>query len=201
MATRRLTRVEQKARTRDRLLAAAARVIARRGLGAASVDEISEDAGFSSGAFYSNFESKDAVFAAALDYHAAEFSRFFRERTEAGSAGRRLAADAEWLRSLDDWRVLFWLEIVAQGGRSDRLRPVVRDYFEAARARLEGEIERGAGESGRPLPRPARELAALVLSAEIGLFVQRIFDRDAADPALLRRLLALLLGEEEADPA
>jgi AcrR family transcriptional regulator len=191
---KRLTRAEQKARTRDRLLAAAGRVIGRRGLGAASVDEIAEDAGFSSGAFYSNFESKDDVFAAALEYHAEEFGRFFDTRREPGSLRSRLAADSEWLEALDDWRVLFWLEIVAQGGRSERLRPAVRDHLSAARKRLEQEIEAGARESGATLPRPAGELATLVLATQIGLFVQRIFDADAVDPGLLDTQAALISG-------
>lgn len=200
MQAARLTRIQQKQRTRDRLLSAASRVIARRGLGGASVDEISEQAGFSSGAFYSNFESKDDAFAAALEYHAADFMRFSDSHGAAGSVADRLRADQEWLDEIEDWQVLFWMEIVAQGGRSDRLSPVVRDYFDASRSSLAERMERGAQESGRPLPRPARELAALVLAAEIGLFIQRMVDREAADPALLGTLVELFF-EREADLA
>jgi AcrR family transcriptional regulator len=47
---------------RDDLLAAAARVFARRGFHGASVEAISEDAGLSTGAIYSNFESKEELF-------------------------------------------------------------------------------------------------------------------------------------------
>lgn len=176
-------------------MVAAGRVIARRGLGAASVDEISEDAGYSSGAFYSNFESKDDVFAAALDYHAEELARFFSERGESGSVSRRLTADAEWLGQLDDWKVLFWLEIVAHGGRSRRLRPAVRDHLAAARGRLAEQIAAGAAESGSPLPRSPEELAAVALATEIGLFVQRLFDADAVAPEALPELVGRMAGE------
>ncbi|GAB2513214.1 TetR/AcrR family transcriptional regulator [Microbacterium petrolearium] len=48
--------------TRARLLDAAAQVFAEVGLGAASVETICERAGFTRGAFYSNFESKDELF-------------------------------------------------------------------------------------------------------------------------------------------
>lgn len=48
--------------TRARLLEAAAQVFAEVGLGEASVEAICERAGFTRGAFYSNFESKDALF-------------------------------------------------------------------------------------------------------------------------------------------
>src|SRR5271155_3202121 len=58
----RLTRAQQQAQTRERLLAAAERVLARHGYGGASIDLITAEAGYSKGAIYSNFESKEAVF-------------------------------------------------------------------------------------------------------------------------------------------
>ncbi|WP_187289412.1 TetR/AcrR family transcriptional regulator [Xylanimonas cellulosilytica] len=51
-------------RTRERLLDAAAQVFARVGFGGASVEAIAEAAGFTRGAFYSNFESKEELFLA-----------------------------------------------------------------------------------------------------------------------------------------
>ncbi len=51
-------------RTRERLLDAAAQVFARTGFGAASVEAITEAAGFTRGAFYSNFASKEQLFIA-----------------------------------------------------------------------------------------------------------------------------------------
>jgi AcrR family transcriptional regulator len=48
--------------TRQKLLDAAAQVFAEEGLDAASVEAICERAGFTRGAFYSNFETKDELF-------------------------------------------------------------------------------------------------------------------------------------------
>src|SRR4249920_2070038 len=48
--------------TRQKLLDAAALVFAEEGLDAASVEAICERAGFTRGAFYSNFETKDELF-------------------------------------------------------------------------------------------------------------------------------------------
>ena len=59
---RRLTRAEAKARTRERLLGAAAHVFAQKGFAGASVEEIAESAGYSTGALYSNFSSKEQLF-------------------------------------------------------------------------------------------------------------------------------------------
>ena len=61
-ARQRLTRAEAKARTREQLLDAAAAVFAQKGYAGASVDEIAEAAGYSTGALYSNFENKEKLF-------------------------------------------------------------------------------------------------------------------------------------------
>lgn len=66
---KRLTRDESRAQTRARLLASAREVFARAGYGGASVDDIAEAAGYSKGAFYSNFATKEAIFLDLLETH------------------------------------------------------------------------------------------------------------------------------------
>ncbi|GAB3747717.1 TetR/AcrR family transcriptional regulator [Microlunatus parietis] len=56
----------RRAQTQDKLMAAAVRVFAARGIIGASVEEISEEAGFTRGAFYSNFGDKDELVLALL---------------------------------------------------------------------------------------------------------------------------------------
>ncbi len=57
----------RRARTRERLLDAAFEVFAQEGVLAASVEQVTERAGFTRGAFYSNFGSKEELFAALLE--------------------------------------------------------------------------------------------------------------------------------------
>lgn len=57
----RLTREQSQARTRERILQTAGDVVARDGYDGASVERIAESAGYSKGAFYSNFSSKQDV--------------------------------------------------------------------------------------------------------------------------------------------
>jgi AcrR family transcriptional regulator len=59
-----LTPDRRRAMTRSHLLAAAAEVFARRGYHRATLDEVAEAAGFSKGAVYSNFSSKEDLFIA-----------------------------------------------------------------------------------------------------------------------------------------
>ncbi len=68
----RLSRVESQALTRIRLLEAAQDLFRREGYAATSVDRIAEAAGYSKGAFYSNFEGKEAIFLAVLDAQSQE---------------------------------------------------------------------------------------------------------------------------------
>lgn len=62
MPRKRLTREESREQTRTRLLEAAAAVIAKKGLAATSVEDVAEHAGYTRGAFYSNFKSKTDLF-------------------------------------------------------------------------------------------------------------------------------------------
>lgn len=70
--TVRLTREESQALTRSRLLASAREVVGREGYENASVDLIAENAGYSKGAFYSNFASKEEVYLELLESHSSE---------------------------------------------------------------------------------------------------------------------------------
>src|SRR5438445_13837860 len=104
----RLTRKEKQALTRECLMHSAARVFTRRGLQQASIDEVAGDAGFTKGAFYANFKSKEELFLAMLDERFAEriedIERVIAgEGTMAEKARRAgddftsmIAADPEW---------------------------------------------------------------------------------------------------------
>jgi len=54
-------------KTRERLIDAAYEVFSEHGLHAASIEMVAEEAGFSRGAFYSNFESKEELFFALAE--------------------------------------------------------------------------------------------------------------------------------------
>src|SRR5258708_19729430 len=55
--------------TREKLFEAAARVFEEQGIGGASIEAIAATAGFSRGAFYSNFASKEELIIAMLEDH------------------------------------------------------------------------------------------------------------------------------------
>jgi AcrR family transcriptional regulator len=62
MSHKRLSREDSRDRTTQRLLVAARKLIAKRGLSDTSLEDIAEEAGYTRGAFYSNFGSKGDLF-------------------------------------------------------------------------------------------------------------------------------------------
>ncbi|WP_205881187.1 TetR/AcrR family transcriptional regulator [Leucobacter insecticola] len=68
--------------TRARLLDAAAEVFTEEGLLGASVESVCTRAGFTRGAFYSNFSNKEELFLALLDREYEQRTRFLQARAE-----------------------------------------------------------------------------------------------------------------------
>lgn len=69
MMTKRLSREQMRAQTRQKLLDSARQLFVHNGVGSTSIDQIAESAGYSKGAFYSNFSDKDELFIALLRSH------------------------------------------------------------------------------------------------------------------------------------
>lgn len=99
---KRLTRAEARARTRQQLLDAAAGVFARKGFAGASVEEIAESAGYSTGALYFNFDSKEQLFldllaerrSRAVERQAAAVAEILGAgRDDGGAGGERVGED------------------------------------------------------------------------------------------------------------
>jgi AcrR family transcriptional regulator len=85
MTAKRLTRQQSRDLTRQQLLDAAQKLVAEKGLGATSVEDIASEAGFTRGAFYSNFASKTELFIEMLrrdhEQSIQEFADLFARET------------------------------------------------------------------------------------------------------------------------
>ncbi|WP_159980536.1 MULTISPECIES: TetR/AcrR family transcriptional regulator [unclassified Novosphingobium] len=93
----RMTREERRAQTRERLLQAAVELFGRHGYAATSVDRIADHAGFSKGAVYSNFESKEAIFLAVLDQQGQQSLDLLVAKIDAARNGQAVVELlAEW---------------------------------------------------------------------------------------------------------
>ena len=166
-ARKRLTREESKEVTRMRLIEGAERVFIRKGFDDASVDEISETAGYSRGAFYSNFDDKEQVFLAVIDRRRPNVVKavddIFQQVSE---PAERAAAVREWFSNQWRLRDLVALQMeFCRGAKRDRS---VRKHLIVVRRQ---ELETYAASMGRYFSatntaRPDRpEIVAFVLLA------------------------------------
>jgi AcrR family transcriptional regulator len=93
----RLTRSENRAVTRNRLLEIARQRFRRDGYAGTSIDGIAEEAGFSKGAVYSNFENKETLFLAAIEAEGrANLDDLYGEMDLASSTDAIIDAVARW---------------------------------------------------------------------------------------------------------
>lgn len=215
-APRRLTRAEAKQQTRERLVAAATEVAARRGFAGATVDEIAETAGYTVGALYSQFGSKDKLILEAMHHHIAQRVTEAGAIMDAGSIDdedNRVALGKLLAGSVDDNLVfgpLFWAELWLHAARNPELADLV-----ASEARVVDEvIERGiharrasaeaagvdtlpaAGEGPEEITDEA--LATVISSLYRGLAQRRRIDPDAVPDDLVGQALRLLVAGRRA---
>jgi AcrR family transcriptional regulator len=202
LARKRLSREQKKADTRERLLASALVVFAREGFGGASVEEIAEEAGFSTGAVYSAFGGKQELFFAVLDRCLEEEKRELGEifgREEPLEA--RISAVGRWkpgpLESEEQWRKLateFWLHAV----RDPRARELLAERQRRQRAAAAQLLEGTYRERGRRPPVEAGLLADAVIGMQIGMAMRAIVDPEAIPDGSYARVLGILLGTSDA---
>ena len=202
---RRLTQAEAKQRTRQQLVAAAARVFARKGFAGASLEEIAEAAGYSTGAVYYNFAGKEELF---LELIRSGWSRQIERRTEAVT---RVFAEAA-ADGGDPFAVLSDF-VTGRAGRQSDVSPLVAEFWLYAVRHPEvmglvaaklGEQDRGLEpviaaameRFGTPEGISPAELTLVAMSLFEGLARRRRMDRDAVPEDLFARVLRRLFGTE-----
>lgn len=171
----RLTRLESRQRTRERLLEAAKEAFTREGYAGASVDLIAEGGGFSKGAFYSNFESKEAIFLELLEQHMTEevaISGAFVPDTASAedaieSIALRYASDPVDL----DWCLLS-IEFALHATRSPAFAERRAALFARHYAAVATVIDAIAARAGTRVADPARA-AAVFIALRQGLALER----------------------------
>lgn len=193
-ARKRLSREESRAQTRQDLLDAAKMLFARQGFEGSSVEQIAEAAGYTRGAFYSNFESKEVLLIALIERcfedDLAGIARLQGDLATI-SAGFQQAANLEEARHREAHllKMEFWMCALRY--------PAVRDAYAGHHARLRAAIgsliERQFAAMHRPLPAPAAELAAVTVALRNGLDSQKLISPDAVPDDLYGLTLHLLL--------
>jgi AcrR family transcriptional regulator len=194
----RLSRAERREQTRQELIAAAEACFVSRGFHVSSVDEVAERAGYTKGAVYSNFASKEDLFFAVYE------RRVEQVLTEVVPGLRQAGAEHafDWFatgaierRDRDDG----WLAVFFEFWAHTLRHPELRDRFAAIHARFLEQLADGvrqlAADRGLALPSDLTvDQVVLAWNAmEIGLGLERLTQPQTVDGAVARRMGWLLL--------
>ncbi|HSS04884.1 MAG TPA: TetR/AcrR family transcriptional regulator [Solirubrobacterales bacterium] len=204
---KRETRAEKQARTRAELLATGARVFARRGYDGASVEEIAEQAGYSHGAVYSNFDGKADLFLAVFEEYMAERAR------ELAATQLDLAEDAplelraraladQWMERFarDRGSFVLHMEFIAHAGRDPDLAGRFGTRSASLREAVSRYIAAYQREAGAELMLPPDDLALVLRALGIGLAVEALVSPDAVRQDLYGDFVELLVTFQRNNP-
>ena len=189
---KRISRAEKVSRNREQLLAAARKVFLGGGYAAASLDAIAQEAGFSKGVVYSQFESKADLFLALLerriDERAAENEAIAKRQSGAQGLATLIRAAREDQEGEMAWGLLL-LEFRLQAARDPQLNLRYAAMHERTIEALTATIERLAPDEKSP-----RTVALLVLALGSGRLLERACDPRALSGTIADRAFARVLG-------
>jgi len=186
-------RKERQAETRTSLLRSAASLFCRRGMEGTSVEEISADAGYTKGAFYANFKSKEELFLAMLDEHfAAEIERMDRALAGSGDPGeeaRHAAADfTQYIFADSEWPILYF-QFAAHAARDEEFREELATRSRAMREKMAEILRRWSADFPAEPPLPLEDLSAMIDFMASGFVIER-----TVDPDIPEELFATMMG-------
>lgn len=176
-----------------RAIGAAADLFSRIGYRATTIEAISESAGFSRGAFYSNFATKDELFVALVESRIEQNLREIALAFQQGdTAAEKIRAGGAYLDSLVErdrqWCVLY-MEFWSRAVRDPKLRRRFARQYEAWREVIAEMIEGRYRELGLDVDAPPRELASALIALFEGQVLQRLIDPRGIEPGFFTRLL------------
>jgi AcrR family transcriptional regulator len=193
----------RRAVTVERLLDAALETFAEVGFAAASVEDICSRGGFTRGAFYSSFKTKDELFGALFARETAR-NLALAEHQLAGIEQESDPVTAAVERCLSTFRadrtwVLVHTEYALYATRHPEAAAALRRHAEELHRRLTALVEAAVARTGIRLSVPANRLARIVLALHDGVVIREVLgggpvasgDRAASD--LERTALLLLL--------
>ena len=181
IARKRLTREESRAQTRERLLDAALELFIKVGLDATSLEDVAETAGYSRGAFYSNFASKDELICEVVDR---EIQRGQRDMEAIFGQDlppmERLALIRSYYVTLggdvDD--CMFWTAVRLYAMQNLNVRPNIAKLLNSHYGEIAKYVRRVFEELGKEPPAPPEVLAFSLLAQALGLAISRMVDPD-----------------------
>lgn len=186
----------RRSEVRTRILDAAMEVFAAEGFDGASLNMIASAAGFTKGAVYSNFASKDELFLALIDRQITQRSESVLASLQDVDGDQTALAQMVGQRLMDSihanpqWQILFF-EFCLRALRDADVRARFVEQRRAVRARvvqITDHLRTRLGLTGLS----AESLTMLVIGLSNGLAIEEMVDPGVVPPTLIGDLLAQL---------
>jgi AcrR family transcriptional regulator len=165
--------------TCEKLFEAAARVFEEQGIGGASIEAIAAAAGFTRGAFYSNFDSKDELIIAMLED---QVEQSIRRNLDLLATHKTPSDFIEALKSMDRSRdplgrsPLLHMEMILFVARAEKRRPDLAKRLRDRRKLVTEIVETTSKNSGGKASLNPAWTAAILLALEDGFRLHRLID-------------------------
>jgi AcrR family transcriptional regulator len=180
--------------TLEKLFEAAARVFEEQGIGGASIEAIAAAAGFTRGAFYSNFKSKDELIIAMLEDHV---EQSIRRNLDLLTKHKNLADFIDALRTMDRSRQdplgrspLLHMEMILFVARAEKRRPELAKRLRARRKLIADIVDTTLKNSGKSGSLNPTWTAAVTLALEDGFRLHRLIDPETTPADSFLRAIA-----------
>lgn len=168
--------------TKEKLFEAAAEVFEERGIGAASIETIAAAAGFTRGAFYSNFNSKDDLIVAMLEDHVERSIAYHRELlARHHTPDDYVAALRATERSRHDplgRAPLLHMELILYVARAEKRRPELAKRLRARRKLVADIVSSTMQAAGKVVGDPSWA-SSMLLALEDGFRLHRLIDPES----------------------
>ena len=178
-----MTRAERQQRTRDELVDAAERLFSRHGFHATSIDAVAAEAGYTKGAVYSNFDSKEdlffAVYERRVDRRVEEMETALREASTVVEAFERMAPGGEGRREPGDG----WLAVFFEFWAHVLRHPELKQRFAAQHRRVIEPVAAALDVRG-----DSYKVATAHFAMQTGLQLERLTQPDVVDADFGRRM-------------
>ena len=197
MTRKRLTREESRDQTRQRLLDAALKLIARKGLAGTSVEDIAGAAGYTRGAFYSNFGGKNDLFIELLRRDHERATAELHELLDNDLPIEQIQARTRQMYGQlyrDNECFMNWTEARMLAARDTKFRAKLNALLAEKRTQIAGFIEYFHERAGAPPQVPPTAMAMGFMSLMEGVKLSMLSSPADMTPEAAESVLTLFLN-------
>jgi AcrR family transcriptional regulator len=188
------TRKERQAHTRARLMDSAAALAASRGIEGASLDAVAQAAGFTKGAVYANFRSKEELFLAMLDAHfdarLAEIDQILATDIDPDEQARQAAEGMMRMLAAEPGTHRLFFEFAVHAARNEDFREQLVARYRGLRERLAELLADRVRRLGIEPVVPSDDVAAMAFAMANGVALERLLEPEAVADTMFGDMLA-----------